>query len=97
MENLIFTNDFIFNILYLTMLIPSLLFNILTGLARFAFMHCIGSSLCFWVNTIIDETLDSLVEKLTTDVDYCHKDYHTDSYYNEFDGEYRNHYKRWKG
>lgn len=60
--------------------------NCLIGLARFAFMHCIGSSLCFWVNTIIDETLDSLVEKLTKDTDYCHKDYHADSYYNEFDG-----------
>ena len=48
------------------------------GLARFAFMHCIGSSLCFWVNTIIDETMDSLVEKLTTPDDTCHpEDYHS--------------------
>ena len=37
-------------------------------------MHCIGSSLCFWVNTIIDETMDSLVEKLTKPDDNCHND-----------------------
>ena len=41
------------------------------GLARFAFMHCIGSSLCFWANTIIEETLDSLVDKLTKKTMYC--------------------------
>ena len=39
----------------------------LLGLARWAFMHCIGSSLCFWINTICNETVDSLVEKLTKD------------------------------
>ena len=50
-------------------------------------MHCIGSSLCFWVNTIIDETMDSLVEKLTKDEDYCH-DRTEYVYYNEFDGKY---------
>ena len=35
------------------------------GLGRLAFMHCIGSSICFWVNTIKEETIDSLIEKLT--------------------------------
>ena len=44
---------------------------LLIGLARFAFMHCIGSSLCFWANTIIEETLDSLVDKLTSTNTYC--------------------------
>ena len=44
---------------------------LLIGLARFAFMHCIGSSLCFWANTIIEETLDSLVDKLTKKTMYC--------------------------
>ena len=33
------------------------------GFARFAFMHCIVSSLCFWIYTIINETLDALVSK----------------------------------
>ena len=33
------------------------------ALARFAFMHCIGSSLCFWMYTIKNETLDSYIEK----------------------------------
>lgn len=28
-------------------------------LARFALMHCIASSLCFWVWTILRETMDS--------------------------------------
>ena len=34
------------------------------AVARFAFMHCIGASLCFWIYTIKNETLDSYVEKL---------------------------------
>ncbi|GJQ77447.1 hypothetical protein Trydic_g20844 [Trypoxylus dichotomus] len=29
-------------------------------LARFGFMHCMGSGLCFWVHTIIRETFDAL-------------------------------------
>ena len=33
------------------------------ALARFAFMHCIGASLCFWIYTIKNETLDSLNKK----------------------------------
>ena len=33
-------------------------------LARFGFMHCISASLCFWLYTIKNETLDSYVEKL---------------------------------
>ena len=32
-------------------------------LARFGFMHCISASLCFWIYTIKNETLDSYVEK----------------------------------
>lgn len=41
-------------------------------LARFAFMHCIGASLCFWIYTIKNETLDSYIEK------YYHQGIHTD-------------------
>ncbi len=33
------------------------------ALARFAFMHCMASSICFWINAITRETLDSLVDK----------------------------------
>ena len=33
------------------------------ALARFAFMHCISASLCFWMYTIKNETLDSYIEK----------------------------------
>jgi hypothetical protein len=32
-------------------------------LARFAFMHCISASICLWANTIINETLDTLMVK----------------------------------
>ena len=27
-------------------------------------MHCMGSSLCFWIYTIINETMDTLVIKM---------------------------------
>lgn len=64
--------------------------TIILGLARFAFMHCIGSSLCFWVNTIIDETMDSLVEKLTKDKDVCHNDEYEQVIFNVFDGKNKN-------
>jgi hypothetical protein len=33
------------------------------GLARFALMHCIASSLCFWLYAIKNETIDSILEK----------------------------------
>ena len=32
-------------------------------LARFTFMHCACSSLSFWINSVVQETLDSLVKK----------------------------------
>jgi hypothetical protein len=34
--------------------------NCCKDLARFALMHCIASSLCFWIWTILRETLESL-------------------------------------
>ena len=53
--------------LFLFCVIWNTIIHLLLGLARWAFMHCIGSSLCFWINTICNETVDSLVEKLTKD------------------------------
>ncbi|XP_065335323.1 proton channel OtopLc-like isoform X2 [Cloeon dipterum] len=38
----------------------NVIINHCTELARFALMHCIASSLCFWVWTILRETVDSL-------------------------------------
>lgn len=35
-------------------------FNLLQGLAHFGFMHMIGSSLCFWIATIVRETVLAL-------------------------------------
>jgi hypothetical protein len=32
-------------------------------LARFAFAHCISASVSFWMYTLINETLDALVQK----------------------------------
>ena len=32
-------------------------------LARLTFMHCLSSSLSFWMNTLINETLDAIVKK----------------------------------
>lgn len=34
-------------------------------LARFAFMHCIASSIVFWVSCIINEIMDELTSKLS--------------------------------
>ncbi|KAG8222680.1 hypothetical protein J437_LFUL015877 [Ladona fulva] len=36
-------------------------------LARFALMHCIASSLCFWIWTILRETMDSLHHSASSD------------------------------
>ena len=33
------------------------------ALARYAFMHCIMSSLCFWLSAILHETMDSVLSK----------------------------------
>ncbi|KAJ1530390.1 hypothetical protein ONE63_005299 [Megalurothrips usitatus] len=41
-------------------------------LARFALMHCLSSSLCFWVWTILRETMDSLAH-------YDHQDHPLES------------------
>ncbi|KAK7075489.1 hypothetical protein SK128_003231, partial [Halocaridina rubra] len=48
-------------------------------LARFGIMHCIGSSLCFWLYTIIQETIHSLASK---------KDYGGGNYENETSNPY---------
>ena len=46
-------------------------------LARFTFIHCLSSSLSFWINTLIEETLDALVKKYFVNKDpECD---HTDS------------------
>ena len=42
------------------MLVSQVIINRCKVLARFALMHCIASSLCFWIWTILRETLDSL-------------------------------------
>ena len=42
-------------------------------LARFTFMHCLCSSLSFWVNTVIQETLDAFVKKYFTEKVICYE------------------------
>jgi hypothetical protein len=44
----------------ITVLYSQVIINRCKELARFALMHCIASSLCFWIWTILRETLDSL-------------------------------------
>ena len=47
-------------------------------LGRFTFMHCISSLLSFWLNTLIDETLDALVKKYFFHKESdCHESDHT--------------------
>ena len=33
---------------------------------RFAFMHCIATSVSFWIYTIVNETIDYIVKKYLT-------------------------------
>jgi hypothetical protein len=54
------------------MLVSQVIINRCKELARFALMHCIASSLCFWIWTILRETLDSLNSYAT------HGDYSAD-------------------
>ena len=42
-------------------------------LARFTFMHCLSSSLSFWINTVIQETLDAFVKKYFTEKTICYE------------------------
>ena len=46
------------------------------GLARFVFMHCMAAALCFWVNAIMRETMDSLVNKTYFHESVCGYDEH---------------------
>ena len=38
--------------------------NCRKGMARFGFMHCIASSLCFWLRDIVRDTYDTVVKKM---------------------------------
>ena len=53
---------------------------LISGLARWAFMHCMGSSLFFWFSTIINETVDTLLGKLTKEESGSHGLYETYNY-----------------
>ena len=50
--------------LYVIIKYSNLIVNRSKGLARFAFMHCIASSLCSWISTIVSEITDELVLKM---------------------------------
>ena len=57
------------------------------GLARFAFMHCIAASLCFWIYAIKNETLDSILnKKYYYEKSYCtYEDGSTNNPYDDHD------------
>jgi hypothetical protein len=68
MGPVVLVNDFIyflFSIIQLFTIFKSgnVIVNKNKSIARFGFMHCISSSLCFWMHTIMKETLDAYVEK----------------------------------
>ena len=60
-------------------------------LARFTFMHCACSSLSFWINSVIQETLDTLIKKLYSKEDKC-DDYNKAPSENPSGYEYSNYY-----
>lgn len=62
--------------LYIIFRFGNVIVNRNKTLSRFAFIHCICSSLCFWVYSIINETMDALVEKylLKKQYDSCKDD-----------------------
>ena len=63
--------------LYIIFRFGNVIVNRNKTLSRFAFIHCISSSLCFWVYSIINETMDALVEKymLKKGYDSCKDDH----------------------
>ena len=54
--------------LYIIFRFGNVIVNRNKTLSRFAFIHCISSSLCFWLYSIINETMDALVEKYMMNV-----------------------------
>ncbi|TRY73189.1 hypothetical protein TCAL_00941, partial [Tigriopus californicus] len=52
-----------FLLLYILFKYSNVIVNKSRVLARFAFMHCIAASLCFWIFTIVQETVDTIVSK----------------------------------
>lgn len=54
-------------------------------LARFAFMHCIAASLCFWIFTIVQETVDTIVSKeYFPTKSKCYSDDNTTTYFTDW-------------
>ena len=60
--NSILHSLYVFLQLFMIFKFSNVIVNRSKRLARFAFMHCITSSLCFWISTIINETVDSVVK-----------------------------------
>ena len=50
--------------LYMMFKYSNVIVNRSKQVARFAFMHCIASSIVFWVSTIINEIMDELTSKM---------------------------------
>ncbi|GLV35744.1 Otopetrin-like c [Carabus blaptoides fortunei] len=56
-----------FLLLYFIFKYSNVIINRSLELARFALMHCMASSLCFWIWTILRETMDSLTHSSQDD------------------------------
>ena len=60
---------FVFLQLYMIFKFSNVIVNRKKRLARICFMHCISSSICFWISAIINETVDSMINGLMQDND----------------------------
>ena len=58
---------FVFLQLYMIFKFSNVIVNRKKRLARICFMHCIASSVCFWISAIINETVDSMINGLRQD------------------------------
>ena len=57
---------FVFLQLFMIFKFSNVIVNRKKRLARICFMHCISSSVCFWISAIISETVDSMIGGLVT-------------------------------
>lgn len=76
-------------VLIVLCLVPQLIINRRKVFARFGIMHCIASSLCFWVFTILQETLQAIFMKSKSkEYDYgTSSDSYTKNALNHFDSD----------
>ena len=53
---------FVFLQLYMVFKYSNVIVNRSKRLAKIAFMHCLSTDICIWISTIIEETLDYILQ-----------------------------------